>query len=272
LVGQRIGLLLAGAFPAVLSNMVVGQNGFLTAALIGGTVGWVQRRPVLAGICLGLLTYKPHFGVLFPFVLIAGGRWLVCITAAAVATALAIGSWLAFGAASWQAFFHWLPVASQAFLSEGQADWSKLQSLFGLVRILGGTETLAWGLQAALAVVTGAGLCVLWRMPVSIQMKAAALATGCLLATPYLYLYDMVVLAVPVALLTRTALATGWRNAEKYGLAIAAVLLVAFPVLKAPVGLVAIGIVMALILARALRPGSEASQARRELPALVPGA
>ena len=103
-------------------------------------------------------------------------------------------------------------------------------------------------------------------------MKAAALATGCLLATPYLYLYDMVVLAVPVALLTRTALATGWRNAEKYGLAIAAVLLVAFPVLKAPVGLVAIGIVMALILARALRPGSEASQARRELPALVPGA
>jgi hypothetical protein len=263
LVGQRIGLLLAGAFPAVLSNMVVGQNGFLTAALIGGTVGWVQRRPVLAGACLGLLTYKPHFGVLFPFVLVAGGRWLVCVTAAAVAIALAIGSWLAFGTASWEAFFHWLPVASQAFLSEGQADWSKLQSLFGLVRVLGGSETLAWGLQAALAAHTGAALCVLWRMRVAIEMKAAALAAGALLATPYLYLYDMVVLAVPVALLTRTALATGWRNAEKYGLSVAAVLLLAFPLLKAPVGLFAILIVMALIIARALRPGLEASQPTR---------
>jgi hypothetical protein len=247
--------------------MVVGQNGFLTAALIGGTVGWVQRRPVLAGVCLGLLTYKPHFGVLFPFVLIAGGRWLVCVTAAAVAIALAIGSWLAFGTASWEAFFHWLPVASQAFLSEGQADWSKLQSLFGLVRVLGGSETLGWGLQASLAAVTGAALCVLWRMPVAIEMKAAALAAGALLATPYLYLYDMVVLAVPVALLTRTALATGWRNAEKYGLSVAAVLLIAFPLLKAPVGLFAILIVMALIVARALRPGQEGSQATRLLVA-----
>ena len=47
-------------------NALVGQNGFLTAALIGGTLYLIPIRPVLAGICLGLLTYKPQYGLLFP--------------------------------------------------------------------------------------------------------------------------------------------------------------------------------------------------------------
>jgi arabinofuranan 3-O-arabinosyltransferase len=33
LVNDRLGWLLAGAFPAILSNMMVGQNGFITATL-----------------------------------------------------------------------------------------------------------------------------------------------------------------------------------------------------------------------------------------------
>jgi arabinofuranan 3-O-arabinosyltransferase len=34
IMGERLGILLACAFPAVMWNMLVGQNGFLTAALI----------------------------------------------------------------------------------------------------------------------------------------------------------------------------------------------------------------------------------------------
>ena len=58
--------LVALGFPAALWNVTAGQNGFLTAALIGGTLGLLERRPALAGVCLGLLTYKPQFGLLFP--------------------------------------------------------------------------------------------------------------------------------------------------------------------------------------------------------------
>jgi hypothetical protein len=257
LVGQRIGLLLAGAFPAVLSNAMVGQNGFLTAALIGGAVGWLQRRPVLAGICLGLLTYKPHFGLLFPLVLIVGGHWTAFFTAAAVGSGLAAASWLTFGTAAWEAFFHWLPVASNAFLSNGQADFSKLQSVFGLVRALGAGESLGWVLQIATSILIAILLCGLWRRRAPFEMKAAALAAGTLLATPYIYLYDMVVLAVPVALLTRAALATRWRAEEIYGLGAAALLLFSFPFVKAPLGLPATSIVLGLVVARALRPETE---------------
>ena len=55
IVGQRVGILLACAFPGVLSNAVVGQNGFATAGLIGGRWScWsaVQCLPVAASACL----------------------------------------------------------------------------------------------------------------------------------------------------------------------------------------------------------------------------
>src|SRR5208282_3895820 len=130
MLGGRTGIFFALGFPAVLRNVTAGQNGFLTAALIGGTLGLLQRRPALAGICLGLLTYKPQFGLLFPLILIADRRWLTIVLAAAVAIGLAALSWLAFGSASWAAFAHWLPITSHQILGEGHADFGRLQSVF----------------------------------------------------------------------------------------------------------------------------------------------
>src|SRR5579859_6105781 len=67
----------AGALRAILGERtgILLAHGFLTASLIGGTLALLERRPVLAGICLGLLTYKPQFGLLFPLVLIVDRRW-----------------------------------------------------------------------------------------------------------------------------------------------------------------------------------------------------
>src|SRR5258706_14860460 len=101
----------------------------------------MPMRPVLSGICLGLLSYKPQYGLLFPLVLIAASQWTVFVTAAIVAVAMAALSWLAFGTQSWQAVFHWLPMVSQGFLTEGEGPWWEFQSLFALVRFLGGTRT-----------------------------------------------------------------------------------------------------------------------------------
>src|ERR1700680_2895006 len=67
--GHRAGIFVTLGLPPTLWNAAAGQNGFLTAALIGGTLSLIERQPTLAGICLGLLTYKPHFGLLFPIAL-----------------------------------------------------------------------------------------------------------------------------------------------------------------------------------------------------------
>ena len=250
IVGRPFGWLLAAAFPVVLTNTLVGQNGFLTASLIGGALYLMPMRPVLSGICLGLLSYKPQYGLLFPLVLIAASQWTVFVTAAIVAVAMAALSWLAFGTESWQAFFHWLPMFSQAFLTEGKATWWKLQSIFSLVRYLGGPEQLAWAFQWVLTASVATVLVLMWRSRVPYTLKAAALAAGALLATPYLFIYDMVVLAIPIAFLFRIGLRTGFRGYELPALG-GALVLIACYFTSTPTGLGATLIVSILILARA---------------------
>src|SRR4030088_974612 len=144
IVGRPFGLLLAVGFPMVFNNALVGQNGFLTAALIGGTLYLMPARPMLSGLCLGLLSYKPQYGLLFPIVLIAASQWTAFVTAGVVAVTVALLSCLAFGFESWQAFFHWMPMFSQAFLTEGRAPWGKMQSIFAVGRYFGVTEPLGW--------------------------------------------------------------------------------------------------------------------------------
>jgi arabinofuranan 3-O-arabinosyltransferase len=250
IVGRAFGLVLAVALPMVLNNVLVGQNGFLTAALIGGTLYLLPTRPVLSGICLGLLTYKPQYGLLFPIVLIAAGQWTVFFTAAIVAVIVGMASWFAFGSESWQAFLDWLPMFSQAFLTEGKAPWWKMHSVFSLVRYFGGTEHLAWIFHWIVTGAVVAGLVALWRSSVRYSLKAASLAVGTLLTTPYLFMYDMMVLAIPVGYIVRIGLASGFRAYELPALGCALILIVIFMLSGTPVGLGATLIVAGLVLAR----------------------
>ena len=175
------------------------------------------------------------------------------MAAAAVAMALAALSWLAFGTESWQAFVHWMPMFSQAFLTEGRAPWGKMQSIFALVRFFGGSEPLGWAFQWAMTAAVALGLISIWRSRINYALKAAALATGTLLVTPYLFLYDLMVLAIAVALLVQIGLEQGFKPFELPALGLAAACLFFFPVLAAPTGFAATLIVAALILRRAGR-------------------
>ncbi|MGC1559876.1 MAG: glycosyltransferase family 87 protein [Bradyrhizobium sp.] len=248
IVGRTFGLLLAAAFPVVFTNTLVGQNGFLTASLIGGTLYLMPGRPVLSGICLGLLSYKPQYALLFPIALIAASQWKVFFTAGTVAVLMASLSWIAFGTESWQAFFHWMPMFSQAFLTEGRAPWGKMQSIFALVRYFGGSEPLAWIFQWMMSGAVAVVLALIWRSrSVSYPLKAASLAAGALLVTPYLFLYDLMVLAIAVAFLVRLALEDGFGRYELPALGLVAALLMIYPLLGAPTGFCATLVVSALV-------------------------
>jgi arabinofuranan 3-O-arabinosyltransferase len=225
IIGERVGWLFALGFPGAIWTVTAGQNGFLTAALIGGTLRLMEGHPVLAGCCLGLVTYKPQFGVLFPLVLVATGRWRTFWSAAAVAFAMAALSWLAFGSALWAAPAQSVSTANQLVLTDGGMGWNKLQSVFGLVRALGGGETLAWIIQGGVAVVCAGAVTLTWRSRAPFDLKAGALAAGLVLVTPYVFAYDLVALAVPCAFLLRFALARGFLRFEASGLAAAGTLL-----------------------------------------------
>ena len=253
IVGRNFGFILALAIPCTFNNVLDGQNGFLTAALIGGTLYFLPMRPVLSGICLGFLSYKPQYGLLFPLVLIAASEWKVFFTAACTAVALAFASWLAFGTESWQAFFHWLPMFSQAFLTEGKAPWWKLQSVFALVRYFGSSEMLGWTFQWVMTGSVAVCVAAIWRSSVRYSLKAGSLAAATLLTTPYLFMYDMTIIGIAVAYLVRIGIGRGFRSYELPALGIAAALMVTFSLSGAPVGLAATLIVFALILVRCSR-------------------
>src|SRR5262249_26749699 len=155
------------------TNAMVGQNGYVTAALIGGALHLMERRPALAGALIGLLTYKPQFGLLFPLALAAGGRWRAFNAAALVAVAVAALSYAAFGSAPWEAFLRSVPVFSQLVLGEGRGDFAKMHSVFGLTRALGGSEALAWALQGSVIAAAALYVCVLWRGRAPFDLKAA---------------------------------------------------------------------------------------------------
>ena len=252
---SRAGILIALGSPAVLWNASAGQNGYFTAALMGAGLGLMQRQPWLAGVCFGLLSYKPHLGPLIPIALIAGARWRTFLSAVLVTVAIAGLSYFYFGEESWAAFFSWIPTTSHVVFGQGAAGFSRLQSLFGLVRALGGPETLAWQVQTACAAVMVIAVAWLWFARAAFELKAAGLGCAALLATPYLYIYDFVVLTIPAAFLLRFALARGFLASEGLGLCAAVALLLSYPYARTQAGLAATLVVAALVIHRLVLEG-----------------
>jgi alpha-1,2-mannosyltransferase len=255
-------LLIAAAFPAVFVNVGHGQNGFLTAALLGGALHLLDRRPWLAGVLIGLLAYKPQFGVLIPLALLAGGRWSTIGAAVATVAALLALSFAALGGGVWHAFADSMTFTQTVVLEQGGTGWEKIQSVFSAVRMWGADVHTAYAVQIALALLLVASLAWLWQGDAAFELKASALATGSLLATPYVLDYDLVVLAVAIAFFARHGLSRGFRTFEISLLAAAWIVpLLARAVAGStgiPLGLMTMLTLYALILRRAIieRAGS----------------
>jgi alpha-1,2-mannosyltransferase len=208
-------LLLALAFPAVLINIGHGQNGFLTAALLGGALVVLDRRPILAGILFGLLVYKPQYGLLLPLVLGASGRWKCFAAAAATVAVLTIATTLTFGASVWSAFVESTHFTRTVVLEQGNTGWYKIQSVFAWARMWGAPVPWAYAAQGAATVALGAALAWLWRSAAPYPLKAAALCLAAILATPYSFDYDMMVLAPAMAFLAVDGFVRGFGPWEK---------------------------------------------------------
>jgi arabinofuranan 3-O-arabinosyltransferase len=199
-----IAVVLASPFTAW--NFFGGQNGFLTASLLGAALLFLERRPVLAGVFIGCLTYKPHFGILLPVALAASRQWRAFVSAAATAGVLSGASIAAFGIAVWDAFPQELIAHTNGILFSdphtGARDyWGHIQTVYGLIRYLDGGGALAWLAQGVTTLALAVIVWLVWRSPVRYALKAATLSAAALIATPYAYAYDMAAIAIPVAFL-----------------------------------------------------------------------
>jgi hypothetical protein len=226
-------LLLSLATPALFVNAMGGQNGALTAALLGGGLVLIDRRPVVAGIMLGLLAFKPQLAVLLPVALLAGFRWRAIVAGAATVAVLVAVTTLVFGSDLWSDYERNLAILRVAILEDTKDVWRIMVSVFVFVRRFGAGLELAYACQAVFAIVVAACVAWSWWRNHPQHIRNALLIVGTWLATPYLHHYDLVVGAFVVVWLhaeeARPGAPVGWIRA-----AMAAVLLL--PLVAASIG------------------------------------
>ena len=207
-------------FAAVVINLGHGNNGFLTAALFAGGLAALPKRPMLAGLLVACLVYKPQYGIFIPFALMAGGHWRAFFAAAATVIALTSLSILAFGTISWHAWFDSATFTRTILLERGDTGFFKMQSLFAWMREIGGTVDAAYAVQGAGALLAFAGVIAIWRSMLDERLKAAALIIATFLAVPYNFDYDLVVIGCALAFYVACGLRDGFLPYEKTVLAL----------------------------------------------------
>jgi arabinofuranan 3-O-arabinosyltransferase len=228
----RFAAVIAAFTPLVVAeNVLLGNNGALTAALIGLSLVLMERQPWLSGVFIGLLTYKPQFGVLFPVALVASRNWRAFASAAGTTVILTALAAIAFGPHGWLSFIDGLRDRN-ASLSLDPGLVLTLQSVYGLLHWAGAGTEISWVLHAAAATIVAVATFVVWAKPVPYSLKAATLCVGSLAVTPYVQIYDLCVLSIAVAFLVRDGLARGFLPGERIGMliAFAALFLLLFPI------------------------------------------
>jgi hypothetical protein len=135
---------------AVPMSIALGHNGLLTAALTGLALLYFEQRPWRARMALGLLTYKPQFGLLFPLALLASRNWQALLGAAGSSAILGSAAAIAFGFRTWPSFLTSLFGRNESF-SPGAGVELGLQSIYGLAHWPGAGTWTAWAAHLAAA-------------------------------------------------------------------------------------------------------------------------
>jgi hypothetical protein len=261
---------LALASPFAFWNFGMGQTGFLRASLVGAALLALERRPVLSGVFVGCLTFKPQFGLLFPIALAAAKQWRAFASAVITAAILAGVSVAAFGVGPWAAFPRQLSAQAGDYLLRANpipsSNWMVSQTMYGMLHALHASAALAWFAQGCAAAGAAAIVWAVWRSRMRYPLKAAVLSASPLLVTPYGWAYDMTVIAIPLAFLAKDQLRCGLLRGEQTILIalFAACALIVVRGGKLPLGPVVIIGLLGLILRRAFGDGRE--------PALLPEA
>ncbi|AKU93493.1 hypothetical protein AKJ09_00157 [Labilithrix luteola] len=261
IVRNREAMWCLAAFPGIWIDALHGQNAFLTSALIGAALLNLRSRPILAGVWIGLLAVKPHLALVFPVVLIATRAWRTLATAAVVATLfLALGT-AVLGSNALFAFVHGLSFARSA-VENGVLPWDKMPTVFAMVRLCGAPVALAWAAHALVACGAIHAVYKVWRRTDSLAIRGAAFTVTTLLVSPYLFDYDLTLLAFPLAWMSLTGQRLGWNRFEREWLVAAWLLPLATPTVASAVGAQVGPPVLLALLAIAVRQSRVHSESR----------
>jgi hypothetical protein len=169
----------------------------------------LDKRPLISGLLIGLLTVKPQLGILFPFALIASGRWRVFASAGVTALVLLAASVALGGIESWHAYIvKALPLQREVLQDAAGTAMPFHPTVFMNIRGLLGNH-LGEIIQFAftLAAVVAVSAAFRYRRDGDPRMLQALFFACTVSASPYMGAYDLLPLTfVAVALIAEEKL------------------------------------------------------------------
>lgn len=186
--------------PAASINAVDGQCAFLVAGLLVLGLRLLPSKPFLAGIVIGLLTFKPQFGMLLPIPLLLIGGWRAVLGATASALALAVASAIAFGFDPWVVWFGQIAQAAAA-----NSEWTLTarlagNSVYACVVLLGLSSGAASVVQDVAILGSAVAVFLAYRTALSPDRRLAVLLAAIILAAPHSSPYDAILLTIAAGL------------------------------------------------------------------------
>lgn len=190
--GARIAGALAAISPASFVALYVGQISALFALLLVTGLMTAKERPWLAGLCFGILTIKPQYGLLVIPFLIAIRAWRA-IAASALCASVLIGlSALIYGVDMWVAFFDSLRNGVHAAYYQSGGHPGRI-TLSDAIKAAGLSAPPAIALYGVLIAAVSAGLFVIARRATT-PLTVACTLMGTALVCPYFFVYDYLVI------------------------------------------------------------------------------
>lgn len=196
---RYVGAALLAVYPAMMLNTRLGQNGFLTGALIGMVLLGIRARKDSAGVPLGLMLIKPHMGVAIGILTLLEQRWRMLAIGVGVVVVTSLAATAMLGFAIWPAFLGSVQEVS-GFVKLGLFPLYRMSSVYAAARSFGVSSDLSFALHIAVAVIA-LGTLVLAAIRKWPMNRVLALTALCSVAvSPYNYDYDFGCLAVGLCL------------------------------------------------------------------------
>ena len=203
--------------PAAAIVACLGQNTFLSCALLVGGFSAMRRHPILGGVLLGMLSYKPQLALMVPVALVAARQWKVLAAAVASAALLAAASAALFGLDLWRVWFAVMTAPSA--MTERWDSLARIngQNIYAYAAFLGAPLRLANAAQIAATALTAALVYWFARKPSPDELKLVFVLAATSLSAPHFLGYDAVMLEIAATVFFAVSLRDGPTLPETVG-------------------------------------------------------
>jgi hypothetical protein len=182
------------ANPPALVDFLIGQTGFLTTGLFLFGLTLLPSAPFAAGAILGMLVIKPQLALLLPVAMLAGREWRAIAGAVISSTVMLLAGLVLFGFDAYRGFFEILPHYVE-YMRNNRWNWVEFASAFAFLRFIGVPAAVAFTIQIIISVIAASVTAIAWFR--RWDERVAILAAASLLVSPYLLIYDALLLIIP---------------------------------------------------------------------------